>query len=318
MTPAMLIVTTGLCLLLLVGGIGFGLNRMARTDRLQSRMNAALAPHLRATAPVAARPSLFQAFLRSRALARAAALFAIDPEQAAAYPLRWWVVLIVALPLSRLATGLASTVAGDVIVLGTPIAWLLMCRAIFGRFHASRRDTLLRQFPDALGMITRSISVGVPATEAIRIVAREAAEPTSTEFRRISERLSIGTPLDRALADTALRNGVAEYRFFSTALSLQAQNGGGLREALETLADVIRKRVALRERGYALAAEARTSAAILAALPFFAGGLIALLNPSYVSVLVTDEAGRQLLALAIGMLLLGITIMRGMIRKALT
>ena len=84
MTPAMLIVTTGLCLLLLVGGIGFGLNRMARTDRLQSRMNAALAPHLRATAPVAARPSLFQAFLRSRALARAAALFAIDPEQAAA------------------------------------------------------------------------------------------------------------------------------------------------------------------------------------------------------------------------------------------
>jgi tight adherence protein B len=318
MTPAMLITATGLSLLLLLGGIGFGLNRMARADRLRSRLNAALAPHLRATSPAAIRPSRMQAFLRSRALARAAALFGIDPEQTAAYPLRWWMVLVVALPLSRLGTGLASTLVGDVIVLGTPVAWLLMCRAIFGRFHAARRETLLRQFPDALGMITRSISVGVPATEAIRIVAREAAEPTATEFRRISDRLSIGSPLDRALADTALRNGVAEYRFFSTALSLQAQTGGGLREALETLADVIRKRVALRQRGYALASEARTSAAILAGLPFFAGGLIALLNPSYVAVLVTDDAGRQLLSVAIGMLLAGIAIMRGMIRKALT
>ena len=63
----------------------------------------------------------------------------------------------------------------------------------------------------------------------------------------------------------------SEYRFFATALGLQSQTGGGLTETLENLADVIRKRVALKARGYALAAEARTSAGVLALLPVLAG-----------------------------------------------
>ena len=75
---------------------------------------------------------------------------------------------------------------------------------------------------------------------------------------------------------------------------------------------------ALRARGLALASEARTSAAILAGLPFGAGGLIALLNPSYAAVLVYDESGQRILALAIGMLLFGILSMQGIIRKSLS
>ena len=45
-------------------------------------------------------------------------------------------------------------------------------------------------------MITRAVRVGIPVTEAIRAVAREAPEPTAAEFRRIADRLAIGLPMD--------------------------------------------------------------------------------------------------------------------------
>ena len=57
-----------------------------------------------------------------------------------------------------------------------------------------------------------------------------------------------------------MRIKLTEYQFFATALTLQARSGGGITQTLETLADVIRKRVGLKARGYALTAEARTSA----------------------------------------------------------
>ena len=196
--------------------------------------------------------------------------------------------------------------------------WFLFCRWAFGWLDTRRIETLFRQFPDALGMVTRAVRVGIPVSEAIRSVAREGPKETAAEFQRIADRLSIGLPIDQALAETAHRNGVPEYRFFATALALQSQTGGGLGETLENLAEVIRKRVALKERGYALAAEARTSAGILAALPFFTAGVLAVLSPGYVAMLFTDPSGQRVLAAAIGLLLIGILVMRSMIKRSLS
>ena len=109
---------------------------------------------------------------------------------------------------------------------------------------------------------------------------------------------------------------MAEYRFF--AISLQAQTGGGLSETLDTLADVIRQRIALRKRGYALAAEARTSAMVLAALPIFSAGALAVLNFSYINVLFVDPTGRKILAAGIALLSCGIGSMRWLIKKSLS
>jgi tight adherence protein B len=115
----------------------------------------------------------------------------------------------------------------------------------------------------------------------------------------------------------AQRTGLPEYQFFATALSLQAQTGGGLTETLENLADVIRKRVALRSKAYALASEARASSMVLAALPFVSGLGLAVLSPDYVGVLVFEENGRNLLGIAALSLATGVLSMRIIIRTSL-
>jgi tight adherence protein B len=199
-----------------------------------------------------------------------------------------------------------------------PVAWVMCSRFAFHWSEQRRRNALYEQFPDALAMIVRAVRVGIPLGEGIRTVAREAPAPTGPEFALLYDRVAIGVTLEDALREMAERDQLAEYRFFATALALQSRTGGGLAEALEGLADVMRKRLALKARGLALAAEAKTSIMILASLPFVSGGALAVMNPDYIGRLFTDHGCEKVLMAAIVLLSSGLLVMRSMIRKALS
>ena len=316
---------TGLPPALVYAGLGFAalmafvlwaLAAMSRQEARAGRIAAVIGPHLPARPP---RPrGLRKPAMDGATLQALARLLGIRTERAGEYRVPWWVVLVVAVPLARLAAGLLALVLWSPLVYVTPLLWILFVRAGFAWLDSQRRAALFRQFPDAIGMLTRMVRVGIPVTESLRVIARESPKPTAREFQRIADRLGIGIPLDQALAETAQRNGVAEYNFFSTALSLQAQTGGGLAETLDNLAEVIRKRIALRQRAHALASEARTSAAVLGGLPFATGLLLALISPEHVGLLFQDANGQRILALAIGMQIAGFLAMRQLIRASLS
>jgi tight adherence protein B len=232
--------------------------------------------------------------------------------------LRWWLILGSTLAVARAIALLLAIFVGKWSLLIVPVAWVMLCRSVFKWIAQRRSDALYQQFPDAIGIIVRAVRVGIPLSEGIRTVAKEAPSPTAQEFAALVDQLSIGVTLDTAVHDMAARNNVVEYRFFATVLALQSQTGGGLAEALDGLADVIRRRLALKDRGKALAAEAKTSIAILASLPFVTGGALAVLNPAYIARLFIDPGCEKVLAAAIFMLTGGLLVMRGMIRKALS
>ncbi|MBV9734915.1 MAG: type II secretion system F family protein [Acidisphaera sp.] len=294
------------------------LRAQQRQDRYRRRLNAICSTYARAR-PVE-EPSLLRLAnaLPKDSLARAgAALFGFDPGRQDHYPVKWWLVLGVAAGAARAAMGVLVGMLGVFGYAALPVIWIGVSRFAFKWFEGRRTNILYRQFPDALAMIVRSVRVGIPVAESIRIVARESVDPTATEFGKLADQLAIGRPLDEALREMGGRNNLPEYRFFATALALQSQTGGGLAETLENLADVIRKRVALKSRGRALASEARTSAGILAALPVLTGLALWVLNPSYIAVLFTTTAGEHILGAAIGSLGAGLLVMRTMINRSL-
>lgn len=245
-------------------------------------------------------------------------LFGLSPELGRPLPQNWWVIIGGCLVLTAIPLTLISRFFGDLILLFIPVVWIFICRAFFGWRMKRHQDLLLQQFPDALGMIVRSIRVGVTVHGAITAVGRKAQSPTSDEFTRLAHALSVGVALDKAVADLAVRNDLAEFRFFATTIALQAQTGGGLSNTLESLADLIRKRRAVRERGHALSSEARTSSMVLGLMPIIAGGGLSLLNPAYMSVLFTTSTGRNVLLIAAGSLLCGILMMRTIIKRTLS
>jgi tight adherence protein B len=296
------------------------LRLQARRDRLSARIALTVAPYReRNSGSVLAAASGVGLTLSAEGLGpRLASLFGFDPALSDHYPLRWWVVLIAMLTIAIASAKLASGLAGDWIWLVMPVEWIMLGRSFFAWCGRRRRDRLFRQFPDALAMIVRAVRVGIPVSDSIRTVGRELEAPTGPEFARLSHELAIGMVLPDALRLMAERNGLQEYRFFATALSLQNQTGGGLSETLENLADVIRKRVAVRQKGQALSAEAKTSSLVLASLPPLAAIGLWIMNSAYITILFTDPLGQKILATAVLALILGIVMMNVLIRRSLS
>jgi tight adherence protein B len=245
-------------------------------------------------------------------------MFGYDPARMEQYPVRWWVVLGVALVVAKVAQSLAGGLVGPLSILAVPVIWVMLSRSAFGWMESRRRAKLLHQFPDALAMIVRSVRVGIPVMEAMRTVARDVPAPTGPAFLRLVEQVSIGVTVEDAVIDMAERADIPEYRFFATTLSLQTQTGGTLSESLEGLADMIRKRIALIGKANALASEAKTSAVVLASMPVLTGIALWALTPKYFATLFNDPQGRTLFGSAVVSLVLGLASIRLMIRKTLS
>jgi tight adherence protein B len=316
-SPFVLLVS-GLVILVGFGFSGFLVARAeAQNKRLLARRDQVLLPHRRNQTidiRLFARPANADASLA----VRTGAVFGIDLERADICPLPWWSVLAAALLISYvILTGLAFLL-GSLVWLGSPAIWIGVSRFLFHWFKGRRRAQLLLQFPDALMMIVRAVRVGVPVGEAIHIVAHEQPQPTAGEFARVASQLAIGEPLEKAIMAMARHAEMAEYRFFATALTLQSKAGGALSGTLEGLAEMIRKRVAVKQRAHALASEARMSIYVLAGLPVFVAGGLAVLAPDFVSLLITDPLGNKFLVAAIMSLLTGITVMQIIVKKSVS
>jgi tight adherence protein B len=247
-------------------------------------------------------------------------IIGVDLEQAEAYPIKWWLVPPMTLGLSWVIIDIAVHPIGHrgfLFLFGWPFCWLFVTKFAFNWLNNKRNSKLLEQFPDALSSIVRCVRVGIPMAEALRTVSRDALEPTKTEFQTLADKVTIGIPLDVALRDLSMRIRLTEYQFFATALTLQARSGGGITQTLETLAEVIRKRVGLKARGYALTAEARTSAMILAVLPFIAGGGIFVMQRPYMKLLFDTSSGQSCLGAAILLMGAGLGTIQYMINNVL-
>ena len=311
----------GIFLLLLVvtAGWHFVGEAVARARLRDTRVRAALDRHERMTfvdlldtGDVVSKP------LHEETPPLASRIFGYDMRRFDLYPVNPMMVIIITAPVAIIIASIASTILGKAALVAAVPLWPVLSRTQFSRWQNKRLSTLFKQFPDALAMVVRGVRVGIPVSEAVGIVSGEGAIPTAGEFARVGEQLAIGVPLEEALRAMAERNNLPEYRFFATALALQGQTGGNLSETLEGLADTIRKRVAARARGYALAAEARTSANVLTVLPMLLFVALWFMNPQYVGTLISDHTGRLVLGSAIFMLSLGVVTMRMLIRKSLS
>jgi len=206
----------------------------------------------------------------------------------------------------RLRPALAGCLA---VVLGLGVPNL--CVSILIRRHRARFLTL---FPEAVDLIVRGLKAGLPVMESIAAVAREMAQPIAGEFRRITDGVRFGRPLEDALWETARRLDMREFDFFVISLSVQRETGGNLAETLGNLSDIVRRRRQIVLKIRALSSEARASAYILGLLPFVMFGLVYAVNREYAMTLLTDPRGIAMLCVALAGIALAIVVIVKLIR----
>lgn len=197
----------------------------------------------------------------------------------------------------------------------TLVVGFMVPRAVVRREQAASEAAFTDLFPDAVVAIARMLRAGLPITTAVRSISRESPPPVDSVFATIANQIDIGTPLEDALDLSSREIGLPDYRFFTVAIVLQHLTGGNLAATLEILADIIRRRRAIRLKARATTAEIRVAGYVLGALPFLIVGALLVIQPGYLSPLVTDPRGHILL-IAAGVLLAmaGLT-MRQMLRS---
>ena len=317
-----LIAAIALLLVAMLAGAAVVLAGDGRRRTMASRIGGVAQAYGRGRGPVVAARATAPAARRARrnpaSLRQLLRVVALDPGATAQHPAPWRAVLAAGLVIGAVVAWQGQRMFGALGFAMGPVVGIFLCRAVFAHGRRRYRERLHAQIPDVLAMVVRAVRAGIPVVEAVRGVAREVPSPTREEFTTLSQQVAVGMPLDAALWALVHRSGVPEYSFFAVALTLQAQTGGSLAETLDNLADIVRRRIAIRARGMALAAEARTSAAVLTGVPICTGIGLAVLNPDYMSVLFNDPRGNNLLAAAGGMLLLGTLMIKTLIRRTLT
>jgi len=111
----------------------------------------------------------------------------------------------------------------------------------------------------------------------------------------------------------AQRIPLTEVQMFAAALQIQSETGSSLSEVLSNLSGVIRSRFRLRRKVRALSSEARSSAAIIAALPVLVALGLYATRPEYIGILFIVPKGKFLIAGAGIWMSFGVLIMRQMI-----
>lgn len=152
---------------------------------------------------------------------------------------------------------------------------------VVGRIIKKRVLKFNARFPDAIDLLVRGLKSGLPVTETFQVVSQELPGPVGEEFRGIVERIRIGNTMEQALQESAEMLGTPEFQFFCITIAIQRETGGNLAETLANLSDVLRKRAQMKLKIKAMSSEAKASAYIVGALPFFVFGVVWSMNPGY-------------------------------------
>lgn len=200
-----------------------------------------------------------------------------------------------------------------IVALGPLVGGLGLPRFVLRHLTKKRQKIFLREFVNAIDIIVRGVKAGLPFNDCLQIITTEIGEPVRSEFINLVEQQKVGVPVEQALERLYERVPLQEVNFFAIVVSIQLSVGGNISEALTNLTKVLRDRHKLRAKVQAVSMEAKSSAAIIGALPLLVMAGVSVGNPEYMEILWTHPTGHMILGISALTMLTGVFVMRWMI-----
>ncbi|NOH36012.1 type II secretion system F family protein [Vibrio chagasii] len=185
------------------------------------------------------------------------------------------------LKMNQISVSLACIVLGTLFCM----SWL----------QARERKQFEDTFPDALTMLASAVSAGEGLMQAIMFVGRTLEGDVGREFKKMGERLQVGEQADAVFTKSCQRFPYPAFRFFVVTMRANLQRGGQLKDMMNKLNRVMFSARAIEKKKFALTSEARISAKIVGALPFFFLTLLQYISPENFEFVIFNPEGRPIL-----------------------
>jgi len=167
---------------------------------------------------------------------------------------------------------------------------LFFPRIYVGRQIGKRLIAFEEQLPDTLGLWVNALRSGYSVLQAMEAIAKDAPEPTKTEFERVVREVSLGIDMPEALDHLLERIDSPDLDLVVTAVNIQREVGGNLAEILETIAGTIRERIKLKGEIRVLTSQGRITGYLISFLPIGLALFLNVANPQYMGQLFENRA----------------------------
>ena len=185
---------------------------------------------------------------------------------------------------------------------------------ILGVCEARRKALLEKQLATAVRLVAASMQAGHGFQTGLATAAEQLPEPISGELSRVVVQVNRGISVEVALRQLANRIDSYDFELFVNAVAIQFRTGGRVTEILENISTTIRQRIALQREVSAASAQGKLSGGVLVAIPLFIAGALLLINRQYAMLLFTDPLGQTMVKAALIMQVMGIFVIRRLLR----
>jgi tight adherence protein B len=187
---------------------------------------------------------------------------------------------------------------------------------VVARRRERYRRAVERAIPDVAGAIADAISGGHSVRAALAAATGSLDGPPARELARVRAELELGAPTGEALASLRARLGSSRVEALCSALLSQQVAGGDVAALMRRLGAAAAERDRVSDDARAATTQARFTGLLVVALPGGAALFAELLDPGFLSRVLSEPAAVVLLMLAAALQAAGFALIRRLGRPA--
>ncbi|MCB9094545.1 MAG: type II secretion system F family protein [Halobacteriovoraceae bacterium] len=182
-------------------------------------------------------------------------------------------------------------------------------------YLVERRITKFQnQFIDALNLMSSGLRAGLSLPQAFGLVVEELPNPISQEFSLVLSQNRLGVSLDECLENLYKRIDNEDVQMFVSSINILRETGGNLSETFDTIAEIVRERVRLKQKIDTYTAQARTQGVILCLMPIVILFVFSASDPETMSKMFSNPLGIFAIIVSFGLVFLGGFVMSKIIK----
>ncbi len=195
----------------------------------------------------------------------------------------------------------------------TLVAGLITPGFVIRVLRRRRMKLIRRQLPDLLTIMAGSLRAGISLQQTLVRGALSVEAPLRVELGHVQRELRLGLNFAQALASLERRVLVEEVALLVLILRVGSESGGSSADALQSLGEVLRRKLALESKIRALTAQGRLQATVMCFLPLILLVLLSWIDPASAAELLTTFNGQLALALTAVLQIIGVLLIRRII-----
>jgi tight adherence protein B len=298
----------GVLLLLALAGMGFF---SSRSQRRQQQEIAGRLEQLRGALPAETDADAARALARAGAAGgpllfqrwQARADMTLSPQP----------MVMGGLALVALGVGLAWLVDPIVGAVVPAVILLIVIYALW-RLASRRLNVFIEGLPFFLDALRQLLIAGNSMQQALFKAAENTGPGMQRYLQPLIRRINNGAAVPDSIRWLAARLDVAELYMLATAVETNFRYGGRMSVVLTNLVQILRDRARVGRELKAATAEIRFGAIVLGGMPFAAAAMMAVIQPNYLMFFVETKQGIRLAVIAVGLQIIGLVVMRRIMR----